>query len=56
MFRFFFQIYAVPRIEQQRKPSVKTLRSSLSAKFWRHGGIHHSKVQPGHQSEELYSF
>ena len=34
---------------RQREPSVKTLRSPLSADFWRHCG----GIAPRHQSEEM---
>ena len=51
-------LHAVSRIQQsnQRKPGVKTLRSPLSAEFWRHcllsGGTQRRDL-PQHQSEEI---
>ena len=55
--RFFFQLHALPRTQQsrQREPSVKTLRSPLSAEFWRHcvlSGRIQRRACPGHQSED----
>ena len=52
MFFFsFFQHYAVSRKQQgrQRKPSIKTLGSPLSAEFWKYcvlsgGTQHHNAV------------
>ena len=51
------QIHAVSRTQQgrQREPSVKTLRSPLSAEFWRHcvlSGRTQRHASPQHQSEE----
>ena len=52
------QLHAVSRTKQgrQREPSVKTLRSPLSAEFWRHcvlsGGTQRCTL-PRHQSEEM---
>ena len=52
------QLYAVSRSQQsrQRESSVKTLRSSLSAEFWRHcvlSGETQRRALPRHQSEEM---
>ena len=50
--------HAVSRTQQgrQREPSVKTLRSPLSAEFWRHcvlSGRTQRRALPRHQSEEM---
>ena len=52
------QLHAVSRTLQgrQREPSVKTLRSPLSAEFWRHcvlSGRTQRRACPRHQSEEM---
>ena len=52
------QFHAVSRTQQgrQREPSINTLRSPLSAKFWRHcmlSGGPQRRTSPRHQSEEL---
>ena len=57
-FFILFQLYAVSRTLQgrQREPSVKTLRSPLSAEFWRHcvlNGRTQRRAQLRHQSEEM---
>ena len=54
----FHLVHAVSRTQQgrQREPSVKTLRSSLSAEFWRHcvlSGRTQRRALPQHQSEEM---
>ena len=51
------QLHTVFRIQQgrQRELSVKTLRSPLSAEFWRHcvlSGKTQRRALPRHQSEE----
>ena len=52
------QLHAVSRIQQglQSEPSVKTLRSPLSAEIWRHcvlrGGAQR-RALPRHQSEKI---
>ena len=52
------QLHAVSRTQQsrQREPSVKTLRSPLSAEFWRHcvltGGTQRRALSR-HQSDEM---
>ena len=50
------QLHAVSRTRQgrQREPSVKILRSPLSAEFWRHCVLSGSTQRraPRHQSEE----
>ena len=53
-----FQLYAVSRILQgtQMEPRVKTLRSPLSAEFWRHcvlSGGTERRALPRHQNEEM---
>ena len=57
-FMIFYQLHAVFRTQQgrQRQPSVNTLRSPLSAEFWRHGvlsGRTQRRALPRHQSEEM---
>ena len=52
------QLHAVSRTQQgrQREPSVKTLRSPLSAEFWRHcvlSGRTQRRALPQDQSEEM---
>ena len=52
------QLHAVSRTQQgsQREPSVKTLRSRLSAEFWKHcvlGGGTQRHALPRHQSEKM---
>ena len=54
-------VHAVYRTQQgrQREPSVKTLRSPLSTKFWRHcvlSGRTQRRALPRHQSEEMEIF
>ena len=54
----FFQLHAVSRTQQgrQREPSVKTLRSPLSAEFWRHcvlSGGTQGRALPRHQNENV---
>ena len=52
-------VHAVSRVTQesrQREPSVKTLRSPLTADFWRHcvlSGGAQRRAFPRHQSEEM---
>ena len=44
------------RIGRQREPSVKSLRSPLSAEYWRHcllSGRTQRRALPRHQSEEM---
>ena len=53
-----YELHAVSRTQQrrQREPSVKTLRSPLSAEFWRHcvlSGRTQRRALPRHQSEEM---
>ena len=53
-----FQLHAVSRTQQgrQKETSVKTLRSPLSADFWRHcvlSGRTQRRALPRHQSEEM---
>ena len=56
--RFFLktisQLHAVPRTQQvrQRKPNVKTLRSPLSAEFWRHCVLS-GRTQPERRNENI---
>ena len=52
------QLHAVSRTQRgrQREPSAKTLRSPLSAKFWRHcvlSGGTQRRALPRYQSEEM---
>ena len=52
------QLRTVSRTQQgrQSEPSVKTLRSLLSAEFWRHcvlSGRTQHRACPRHQSEEM---
>ena len=52
-----YQLHTVSRTQQgrQREPSVQTLRSPLSAWFWRHcvlRGRNQRRALPRHQSEE----
>ena len=53
------QFHAVSHKQQegrQREPNVKTLRFSLSAKFWKHcvlSGGSQRRALPRHQSEEM---
>ena len=55
---FFYRLHAVSRKQQggQKESSVKTLRSSLSAEFWKHyvlsSGTQRRSL-PRHQSEEI---
>ena len=52
------QLHAVSRTQQgrQREPGVETLRSPLSAEFWRHcvlSGRTQRRALPRHKSEEM---
>ena len=52
------QLHAVSRTQKdtQREPRIKTLRSSLSAEFWRHCMLSaepQRRALPLHQSEEM---
>ena len=54
----FHQLHTVSRTQQgrQREPSDETLRSPLSADFWRHSvlrGRTQRRALPRHQSEEI---
>ena len=55
---FIYQLHGVSYSLQgrQREPSVKTLRSPLSAEFWKHcvlSGRTQRRACPRHQSEEM---
>ena len=55
---FYCQLHAVSRTEQDRhrEPTVKTLRSPLSAEFWRLCVLSartQRRAVPRHQSEEM---
>ena len=52
------QLHAVSRTQQgkQREPSVKTLRSPLSAEFWRQcvlSGRNQCRILPRHLNENI---
>ena len=58
MYNIIFRMQSVSRTLQgkQRESSVKTLRSPLSAEFWRHyvlSGRTQRRTLPRHQSEEM---